>query len=328
MKFVANLSSSANHQRPTISLRAFFSQSLYKFGLFLIGVFCMSNSFAEVILRFQSEIHDDASRLGDIVFIENDQAQWADLPLQSHPKPGEIITKDSVLEWIKPTAPHLQITWQGKTKTHVHRSIRSSGNLLISKAETAIRKQIASNYQQLTITPISATHDTEYAIDTFTTSFKSHYPIAKRVCVWLTPQQHPEQRIAVWFKIKAYKTVWVAKHHLHENEPLLPKHFFAKRMDIAGLKSQPVESIPTQALLKSSIDSHQILLKHHIKQRPLVLSGQPVKVTAHHASITITMEAIALEEGYLGQTISVKNPKNQETFVVRISGFQKAEITS
>ncbi len=283
--------------------------------------------YAETTLRFQSVIHDNARTLGELVLIENDEDHWSSLPLQSHPAPDEVITKARILNWMTQRLGPLKISWQGKTNIKVERSIQTSGQALINKAKTALLAQLQPHYTHVKLEALSHLHDSEYILDDFKTASTLHYPTAKRVCIWLIHKQQPHTCIAVWFKVRAYANVWVANHHLNKNTLLTNEAFTLKERDIAGLINEPAQSIPKPVMLTTSMTRNSILIENAFKAPPLVMQGQSVKVTLHHHHITLVIDAIALSEGALGQTITVKNPLTQKTFAARISGFQQAETT-
>lgn len=282
---------------------------------------------ADTTLRFQSVIRDNAKTLGDLVLIENDKDHWSRLPLQSHPDPGDVITKTRILDWMTQRLGPIKISWHGKTNIKVERSIQTTGQALINKAKATLMAQLKPRYTHVKLEAISHIHDSEYAIDDFKTTSTLHYPTAKRVCIWLIHKQQPRTRIAVWFKVGAYANVWVANHDLNKNTFLTNEAFTLQARDIAGLIGEPAQSIPKPVMLTTSMTRNSILMDNAFKAPPLVTQGQLVKVTLHHHRITLVIDAIALGEGTLGQTITVKNPLTQKTFAVRISGFQQAETT-
>jgi len=331
--------------------------------LILINNVC----YAQIILRFQPHIDNNATLLGDVLEITNDQHHWSVLPLQSHPTAGSSITKEYIVGWMKQRlgdfsdecaspvgtnigkelrpgipssalrapSPHvwgegskeevLCWEWQGKTQIHVKPLRQSSGALLLEKAKTALKSQLGSHYTRVEITPLSNLIDSEYALDQFKTEMTIAYPTAKRVCVWLT---HGKKRIAVWFKVSAYARVLVANRDLHYHTLIHSDAFSWHERDIAGLNDQPAQSLPENFWLKSSIERDKILLANQLKEPPLVIQGQHINVSVHNHSITVVIDGVALGDGYLGQTVTVKNPLNQKTFVAIVSGLQQAEITS
>ena len=289
-----------------------------------IGLVLLLNNlcYAQVILRFQPKINEKATRLGDVLVIEK---KWTNIPLDSHPTPGEIITKTKIIDWMTERVGPFKAEWHGKTQIKVKQSSQSSGKLLVEKAKAALIQKLEARYLRVEVTPLSHLQNSEYAPNEFKTKIHLTFPTSKRVCVWLV---HDKTRIAVWFKVRAYSNVLIANHRIHYNTPLEPSTFSMKERNIAGLNSPPAVTLPQPIWLKSSIERNSILLKSQLKTPPLVVNGQRIKVATHNHSITIVMDAIALADGYFGETITVKNPLNHQTFVARINGFQQAEIAN
>lgn len=302
-----------------------------KFGIkhIVIGItvamYFSSTSHTQTILRFKSEINDKASRLGDILMIKNDKHHWSTLSLDSHPTPGDTLTKATLLSWMTSRLGHFNATWLGKTRIIVNQEPQSSETLLIEKARSVLIKKLATHYLRVNVTPLSHPKAGVYALNAIEASVNIKYPTAKRVCVWLTHDDG--RRIAIWFRVKAYANVLVANRDLHYDTLIQADAFSMKERDIAGLNAPPVKALPQPVWLKTSITRNMILLTNQLKSPPLVVHGQHLNVTAHNHGITVAMDAIALADGYSGETITVKNPINQKTFTARVSGFQQAEMT-
>ena len=322
MNFVINLSHKPSkcgrHQRLE---RSFWLHSI------LLLIFTTAVCHAEVMLRFQSEIHDDAKTLGDIVHIDHDQRHWSEIPLQSQPYSGEIITKARIIDWMTKQLGHLDVHWQGKTNMTVKRNMLTQASTLIAKAQTALMTQLKPDYTRVEVEAVTTIKGSEYALDDFKTVLTLRYPTAKRVCVWLVHTHLPHKRIPIWFKVNAFKKVWVANHPLDKNRLIDRLPVTLKERDIAGLIAPPATSVPNSFMLAKKIARNDILTENVFQTPPLVTHGQPVKVTLHHHQITLFIDAVALNDGTLGETITVKNPLTQKTFTARISGFQQAETT-
>ena len=285
----------------------------------------MASVYADTTLRFQPNITPQATCLGDLLIIQKDTHHWSHLPLDSHPNAGEIITRDKTMAWMIARLGPFKASWEGKTHMVVKQSTQTSGAALLEKAKTSLLQQLAPHYTRVEVTPLSHLNDSQYALDYFKTDYAHAYPTPKRVCVWLV---HKNTRLAVWFNVRAYAPVWVARRDLRSNTLLTQDAFLKKEQNIAGINAPPAQSIPEHHWLKSALPHHAILLENQLKAAPLVMHGQHIKVFTHHRSIAVVMEAIALSDGYLGDTITVKNPLNQKTFAATIQGFQHAEIAS
>lgn len=298
-----------------------------KFAIKSLLALLLFNSlcYAKAILRFQPAIDVNASRLGDLISITNDKQHWSMLPLQSHPIAGEIITSDAIVNWMKHQVGNIDIIWHGKKNTLVQTLKSITGSALLEKAKTALASKLKPQYSEIEITPLSLLKDSDYSLDSFKADVTPSYPAPKRLCVWLI---NDKQRIPVWFKIKAYAMVFVANHDLGYDQPIQKTVFSIKKRDIAGLNALPVQSLPDNTWLKSSIKHGQILLTKQLKKAPLIIHGQVIKVSIQNNTITITMDALAVTDGYLGETITVKNTLTQQSFNAIVKSDHKAEVLS
>ena len=278
---------------------------------------------AGVTLRFQEHITPGAHRFGDLLLIEDDKAHWSDLSLSSHPAAGELITKDKVLDWMTQRLGKFAATWHGKTQIRVQQITQTSGKALQDKAKSELLRKLGSKYSRIEVEAITSLNDSEYALDTFKAKTTIAFPVAKRVCVLLN---NDKQHIPVWFRVRAYAQVLVSAHHLKYNTLIQKDAFSWKERNIAGLKSPPALFLPENSWLAASLEANHILLSSHIKEAPLIVHGQTVKVHFTNNRISLVMDAIALSDGTIGQTIRVKNKRNQKMLVVRVTGLQQAEV--
>lgn len=192
-------------------------------------------------------------------------------------------------------------------------------------ARSALFEKLKPHYNRVELEALSNTNKTFDPAQKNIIEMHLTTPVSKRVCVWLI---QGKQRIPVWFQVKAFQPVFVARQRLQYNTPVLAEAFTKAERDVAELNSQPALSLPEQAWLKSSLEPGKILLQNQLIDPPQVLQGQSVKVQLMNQHIRLIMDAQALGNGYLGQTIRVKNPLNQQTFSAKVTGLGLAEITS
>lgn len=280
---------------------------------------------AGIVLRFQPQVSTEAKRLGDVLRIEPDTHHWARLALDSKPTPSEYLTKERMLAWMTQRVGAVNVTWLGKTSIQVNTENTTSGDALVKKAQIALATQLKNQYSRIEMKPLSQPKGSDVPLDSFKVNITLSYPVAKRVCVWLT---HDRQSIPVWFDVQAYSRVLIAQRHTVYDKALTKDAFVLQERNIAGLKGKPAQARPDKLWLNTSLQAGDILLTQHIKEPPLVVPGQTVKVRLHQNRINLVMEAVALTGGYRGQSINVKNPVNQQTFAVKITGLRQAEVTS
>lgn len=278
---------------------------------------------AETVLRFKTKITTDANRLGDLLLIKEDKEKWSDLPLSSQPTADEWVTKDKILDWMTQRLGKFTSSWKGKTRVRVTQSAQTSGQALQDKAKALLISKLHAQYQRLVIEPLSKVKSSTIPLDSFTAKTNLRFPIAKRVCVWLN---NGKQHIPVWFRVRAYAHVWVANHNMSYNTPIIKTAFSWKERNIAGLISPPAQRLPDNAWLQSTLEANKILLANQTKEAPVIIHGQTVKVHFHSNQISLVMDAIALADGSIGQTIRVKNIRNHKSFDAKVTGILQTEV--
>lgn len=208
----------------------------------------------------------------------------------------------------------------------VDNTARTSGAALQDKAlvalETALKKQTLSHWH---VKPISHPKESRNKLAELTAKWDDTYPPAKRICVRLV---HNKTSIPVWFSVKAYKKVLVANHKLNPHRQANSTDFTLQNRNIAGLTAKPLTILPANNWLKKSLNNNQIITDTDLMPPPLVLKGQTIKVIISSPGVRITTQAIAEKDAYLGDKISLINPKSKTHFTAVISGKNQAELTS
>ncbi|MGQ3891442.1 flagella basal body P-ring formation protein FlgA [Legionella sp. CNM-4043-24] len=96
----------------------------YVINILLPALLMMSSVCpAATVLRFQSHITPDASRLGDLLLMKPNRADWSALPLKSHPAPGEYLSQDRIVAWMTDTLGPVDIVWAGKKSIRVNKCV-------------------------------------------------------------------------------------------------------------------------------------------------------------------------------------------------------------
>jgi len=246
--------------------------------LVLMVIIMNNNSYAQVILRFQTQITTAANRLGDLIQITNDSQKWANLSLQSRPVAGQLIGQAEIIDWMHQLIGDFNWEWQGKKQTRVRKPHKKSeANALINKAEQALSQRLNQQYSRVEIKALTLPKDSEFLLDSFKVEMDITYPVTKRVCVWLINEQ---KRIAIWFSVNAYTTVMVANHDLPSHTPLTKESLAVEERNIAGLNDKPaVLTFSKTVWLQNALQKNQIVLENHLTEPASVIHGQPVKVS-------------------------------------------------
>lgn len=279
---------------------------------------------AQPTLRFKSPITTNMSRLGDVLSIAPDESQWASIPLDSRPKANTVLTKQQVINWLESKIGRFDYQWEGKNTALITASSQTTSQELTDKAEKTLRKQLRK-YQltSLEVSVKSKLPNSELALETLKPQVKISYPPLKQICVHLIDGKHS---IPVWFKVKAYQKILVAKQNIDKHNTINNKEFILKNSNIAGLKNRPYTKLPNTLWLKKSIKKNAILTEDYLSPKPQILKGQTVHVTVKNQAISISTQATALHDAYLGQPIKVMNEQSNKPFIAIVTAPNKAEV--
>ena len=291
--------------------------------LLLLSVFPLQ---AETVLRFRTPITPEAKKLGDLLLITPDKHQWGKIMLDSKPRSGTKLNKQQVLTWLQRKVGDFSYQWKGKNSTTIRETACSKAKDLLITAQNALATQLKKQtYSQVKLSSTTKLKDSSIALANFKIQLPKGYPVAKRVCVRL---HYQNRSIPIWFAVKAYQSVLVAKHAMRRHTLLRPADVVLKRRNIAGLNSAPLMQFPATAWLNKSISKQQILTQDLLGNPPEVMQGQKTKVLVQQHGIAITIEAIAQSNGIQGQSIRMKNPRTNKYFFAVVTGKNIAEITA
>lgn len=92
------------------------------------------------------------------------------------------------------------------------------------------------------------------------------------------------------------------------------------------------DAIPAAAELdgfaaKRGLDAGAAITWRDLERRPLVLRGQSVEVSATDGALSISMKALALQNGALGETITVRNLQSRRDFSAVVTATNQVRVT-
>jgi flagella basal body P-ring formation protein FlgA len=292
----------------------------------LMAFFLVSQINAQTIMRFKPHITAEAKRLGDLVEISNDTTHLALINLDSQPRGGQRITKKQIMSWLKNKNIKVVYKWKGKKTAFIKQNTLTSGIDLVNKAQQALKNHLEKQeYSHIELISKTKLKGSALPLSAFTVEINNLYPIPKKVCVRLLAGTHS---IPIWFTVKANKEVLVAQHQIKNRTEVHENDFIIQNRTIAGLKDEPLTQLPQATWIKKSINTNQILTTKFVTEMPSVIKGKPVQVTVSNHGVSILTEAIAQNDGYIGQKIRMKNSQTNKYFIAVVTATNQAEITS
>lgn len=287
---------------------------------------CWQTVSAQTYLRFKKNIDPDVVKLTDIVTIEKgkqDGCKLNQLSLGAKPLPGTVISSESVIEWIhrRSQCHAVKIQWLGKTRVKVVSTKKSSSQQLISVAATALKQQLAGDYSNVEVYPLSTTlRDGSQLINEYKPYVQTK--LAKRMKVSL---RAAHDSLVIWFKVKADKKVLLSSRALQAKSALQRKDTVFNLVDMTDYPGA-ITAFTNGYRLKHAIDKGTVLTAADIESIPLVSSGNTISCIVRQQGIMLNDVAIALNDGNEGKLIWVKNPASNKRYQARVIGVNQVEV--
>ncbi|HRD70999.1 MAG TPA: flagellar basal body P-ring formation chaperone FlgA [Legionella sp.] len=279
---------------------------------------------AQPTLRFQPRITSDALILNDLLIITDDKAAIGGLALDTKLKPNQRITKEQIIEWLKQKKAAVSFNWRGKKSALIKAKYLSSGKDLVNKAQSALYHRLQQQeYERIEITNKSIPKGSELPLTAFKVLVSGKYPVAKQICVSL---YNDTDSIAIWFEVKAYKKVMIARHNIKSNSPVKASDFVLQIRNIAGLQDVPKSQLSEPSWLKLGIKENQILSSRYLIPYPDVISGESVHIKLIKNKVLIATQGIVQNHAWVGEKVRVKNPLTNKYFSGTVTAKQEVEI--
>lgn len=120
----------------------------------------------------------------------------------------------------------------------------------------------------------------------------------------------------------------VLKQGVARGEPLDASYFELRRTDFLRERDAVAATAELDGYApKRALDAGSPLAWRDLEKRPLVLRGQQVEVTATDGALSISMKALALQNGALGDSITVRNPDSRRDFSGTVTGTNRVRVS-
>lgn len=128
----------------------------------------------------------------------------------------------------------------------------------------------------------------------------------------------------VWLSLKCSVLVdgLISNKHINRSSPLSFSDFNVQSVDILNIRGGVISanmSISDLELTKA-ISLGQVLTWRDVTPKPKIRQGDQVDVVAMEGSMTVTMRAVALESGKIGDTIILRNENSRRNLRGEILG--------
>ena len=130
--------------------------------------------------------------------------------------------------------------------------------------------------------------------------------------------------------IKAYKEVLVAKTDIDREQQLTEENTILKKVDCSEMIEHVLEqgSLKKEMTTKKPMKAGEVLDKRFIKVKPDVVRNTEVRVFfSSNDSLMVTIDAVALEDGLIGEWVNVENKNYKKVYKGKIIGENRVLVT-
>lgn len=125
------------------------------------------------------------------------------------------------------------------------------------------------------------------------------------------------KRLKVSGKVRVERQVVCATRPLKSQETIGPTDVQILRRDVTGLNAGEFFISTEQVIgrtLSRNVGPQEIITSRHLSNQPVIKRGDEVTVVLDQDGLEISTKAVAQEQGHLGKTIRLLNPKSKKEF--------------
>ena len=128
-------------------------------------------------------------------------------------------------------------------------------------------------------------------------------------------------------KVKLYKKVLVALENIKTKTDLKESMFGTRMVEVTSLRGTPVDVNEDLNSLrnKSFLNRGSVLTSEEVEHLPILFSGDEVTAVKTFGTVTVTVQALAREDGCIGEKIKIKTVDNKQ-FIAKVISRYKVYI--
>ncbi|MFH2035017.1 MAG: flagellar basal body P-ring formation chaperone FlgA [Candidatus Zixiibacteriota bacterium] len=130
--------------------------------------------------------------------------------------------------------------------------------------------------------------------------------------------------------IRYYQNVLVTSDRIKRNHPIVGRQLKEERRDVTYLNNKPIIN-PVDLIniwSRRAISKNQILTSDMIEKIPAITPGEEVSVMYQMAGLDIRTRGVALENGYIGEEIRVRNNDSKKIIACTIVDSETVRVLS
>ncbi|MBI4024656.1 MAG: flagellar basal body P-ring formation protein FlgA [Verrucomicrobia bacterium] len=283
-------------------------------------------------LRESVEALSDTLQLRDLLAATSDQlspamdASVGNTPLGLAPALGKtsVIRRADLEAYVQRMHPKGAFTWMGAPQCAVSRPgievaepevrrLLEDALRVFAENQGEIRVLALANYSPLMVPKLGAVTEVELVAPNANTRFGS-------AMVNVQYQDRSFLRRSLRFEWEWKRPVWICT----QSRPagVIQRDSFTRDVrNILGIPSEPFfnDPLPEDLILARPISKNDLLLRANIKTPIAVERGSIVSARVLSGALLVSVQALALENGSIGQTIRVQNPNSKKLMLGKVT---------
>jgi flagella basal body P-ring formation protein FlgA len=146
----------------------------------------------------------------------------------------------------------------------------------------------------------------------------------------VTHQGQPIKRLKVSGMVRLKRQVVCANRPLRVNDTIGPGDIQILFREVTGLNADDFFTSPDQLvghIMAKSVGPQEIITTRHLSHQPVIKRGDSVNVVLDQDGLEISSKGVAQEQGQLGKTIRLVNPKSKKEFQGLVLDAKTVKVT-
>ncbi len=124
-----------------------------------------------------------------------------------------------------------------------------------------------------------------------------------------------------------WRDAWVARQPVLNGAPFDPAVLETRRVDVFRDRDALPAAVGDQTFaFARGVNAGRIVTWHDIGRRALVRKGDVVEVTAAEGALSVTMKAMALQNGAQGEAVTFRNLESRKDFTAFVVDENRAQV--
>ncbi len=148
--------------------------------------------------------------------------------------------------------------------------------------------------------------------------------------VELTCDDEMPGRHIVSVRVRTFDTVFVAAENLYRNKEIQQENLNPQRIETTTLHNDVVTTVDSiiGKRVNRVVTEGTILRKSMLEEAPVIERGDAVTLTVTGGSVTVSTQAIARQDGRIGDIIAVQRSGTHDRFRARVINEDTVELVS